>query len=621
MRLLNSNSLRLESFEGEVKPQYAILSHTWGKEEVLFEDVENRENLNWQCKSGFTKVQGSCRQASLDGYDYIWIDTCCINKSSSAELSEAINSMYKWYESSSICYAFLEDVLDLASFPRSRWLTRGWTLQELIAPKTVRFYNINWQFLGDRLGLAPRISHATKIGIDVLTRGHIINGQPQETHMTLCLAHCPSCGIYGRPFESILETFCVAQKMTWASNRKTTREEDLAYCLLGLFQINMTLLYGEGPQAFRRLQEEIVKRWNDQSILVWCLAPSEYHYSLFDRSRRPASTFANHPKNFTLDSPYYVRKRWTPKLDVDNMATIDRMEIACGRLVLTVLVCPIPTKSDGEDRQIAILDCVMGGDLKSRPVLQLKALPGYETIYRRVLGYRVCIIEPSGYICTTSNQWHTWGVKTFYEGPVDLKQAKMERISIVEDVPDANPFGYSHYQLQSRITQFSQLDTDAFHYRIMESFPKWIDENAHTLPPSPAYVVAFEGRSSVFFVLWCQYPVQCTIMSLQEVYNRTLFGPNRPTGGCTVENVLQSLRHSYNLSVNFGDYALIRCQTSRLLGLPGPGQRILSINVNEGADFLDTRVIEVEVDISIPKEGSRWSMALEAEPILPGIDA
>ncbi|GME27157.1 Het domain-containing protein [Neofusicoccum parvum] len=137
MRLLHTSELELEDFGPSVIPRYAILSHRWGKEEVTFEDMI--KGLA-QTKTGYSKIEGSCKQANNDGYEYIWVDTCCINKDSSAELSEAINSMYAWYKNAGICYAYLVDVPDEvnpkedAKFAGSDWFNRGWTLQELLAP-------------------------------------------------------------------------------------------------------------------------------------------------------------------------------------------------------------------------------------------------------------------------------------------------------------------------------------------------------------------------------------------------------------------------------------------------------------------------------------------------------
>lgn len=241
MRLLHARTWQLSEFFGEIPP-YAILSHTWGQDEVTFEDLKygrRDSSTSASTKSGFTKVQGCCRQAIEDGFEYVWIDTCCIDKSSSAELSEAINSMFSWYQQARICYAYLSDVSsDVATFTRSRWFGRGWTLQELLAPSTVVFYNIDWALLGSKTGLCNKIADATGIGSDFLR---------------------------GRP----LEEASVAQRMSWAANRQTLRPEDTAYCLLGIFDVNMPMVYGEGTKAFIRLQEEIIKNSRDLSLFAW----------------------------------------------------------------------------------------------------------------------------------------------------------------------------------------------------------------------------------------------------------------------------------------------------------------------------------------------------------------
>jgi hypothetical protein len=223
-------------------PKYAILSHTWGEEEFLFTDVTNGTGKG---KIGLTKVIKCCEQAVKQGYDWVWVDTCCIDKSSSAELTESINSMYYWYKTASVCYAYLEDVPGGKSqdqftraFGSSRWFKRGWTLQELIAPRNVEFYAADWSFLGIKLALKELVSTITTIDIGVL-RG----------------AEPATCN--------------VAQRMSWASSRDTTRIEDKAYCLLGLFNVNMPLLYGEKEKAFMRLQEEVLKTTEDYTLFAW----------------------------------------------------------------------------------------------------------------------------------------------------------------------------------------------------------------------------------------------------------------------------------------------------------------------------------------------------------------
>jgi hypothetical protein len=172
--------------------------------------------------------------------DYAWIDTCCIDKTCSAELNEAINSMFKWYEQALMCYAFLSDLAPGAELEEAladcRWFTRGWCLQELLAPNEVIFFDRQWTAVGTRFKLKDLISKITRIDEHVL-----IDSQR----------------MYELP---------IARRMSWAARRHTTRVEDQAYCLLGLFEVNMPMLYGEGDRAFLRLQEEVIKRSSDLSI-------------------------------------------------------------------------------------------------------------------------------------------------------------------------------------------------------------------------------------------------------------------------------------------------------------------------------------------------------------------
>ncbi|RSM09514.1 hypothetical protein CEP52_004038 [Fusarium oligoseptatum] len=236
MRLLNTQTIVVESFGDDQIPSYAILSHTWEAEEVTFQDMESGKATS---KRGWAKVKNSCSMARKNGFDYVWLDTCCIDKTSSAELSEAINSMYRWYQEATVCYAFLADVPDLAGLPKSKWFTRGWTLQELIAPSSMIFFSQTWDELGTKATLNQVISERTRIPKAILSG------------------------------DKDLETASAAQRMSWAADRTTTRREDLAYCLMGIFSINMPLLYGEGERAFIRLQEEIMRVSDDHSLFAW----------------------------------------------------------------------------------------------------------------------------------------------------------------------------------------------------------------------------------------------------------------------------------------------------------------------------------------------------------------
>lgn len=212
-----------------------------------------------------------------------WIDNCCIDKKNSVELAEAINSMFRWYNDAGVCYVYLDDVKAvgnneesyIASFNASRWFTRGWTLQELIAPAFVVFYSQDWSELGTRSSILRPIHLAT--GIDQTLLGNT----------------------------GTLSRFSVAQKLSWASRRRTSRIEDEAYCLLGLFDLNMPLIYGEGERAFLRLQEEILKRSSDHTIFAWDSNGQQCHGVLADSPRafEHSAHFIQRP--FDADLPPY----------------------------------------------------------------------------------------------------------------------------------------------------------------------------------------------------------------------------------------------------------------------------------------------------------------------------
>jgi hypothetical protein len=230
-----------EHFGGDI-PQYAILSHTWGAdaEEVTFQDLLDGTGKS---KAGYNKIYFCGEQARCDSLQYFWVDTCCIDKSNSTELAEAINSMFRWYRNAAKCYVYLSDVSTndddqvdpclqswQSAFRKSRWFTRGWTLQELIAPPSVEFFCSNRKRIGDKKSLERQLHEITGIAVPAL------QGTP-------------------------LSTFSVKERKLWTENRQTKREEDKAYSLLGIFDIYMPLIYGEGAEnAFRRLQEEVDKR-------------------------------------------------------------------------------------------------------------------------------------------------------------------------------------------------------------------------------------------------------------------------------------------------------------------------------------------------------------------------
>ncbi|KAI0759981.1 heterokaryon incompatibility protein-domain-containing protein [Trametes elegans] len=257
MYLLNTGSARLEHFPNpDTRPPYAILSHVWQGHEASFQDIDALRAHANPLAFAPAKVQRFCQFARAEDFEWAWLDTCCINKTSSAELSEALNSMFSWYQDAIVCYAYLHDVADRAPLDtvsrqdgseldvclvESEWFTRGWTLQELLAPRFLFFLSRDWTLLGTRDSFASEVEGRIGIDYDVLT--------------------------HSRPLHKV----SIARRMSWASRRRTTRPEDRAYSLMGLFGVHMTAIYGEGEQkAFYRLQEEILHCCApDQSIFAW----------------------------------------------------------------------------------------------------------------------------------------------------------------------------------------------------------------------------------------------------------------------------------------------------------------------------------------------------------------
>lgn len=312
---------------------------------------------------GMEKIHVTCRQALNDGFRWVWIDTCCIDKSSSAELSEAINSMYNWYAKAAYCYVYLEDVkYDLEEWQRpdqsivqiiqersgqyhlsftelvglwrtqgihgqlramtliheSRWFTRGWTLQELLAPREVRFFSQSGAFLGTKRDLISTLAEKTGVPAQVLADPNLIH-------------------------------FCsISMRMTWMKDRQTTRQEDLAYCLLGLFDVNMPLLYGEGHKAFQRLQKAILEALDDETLLAWegtdvgtmdgAFARSP---SAFERSFTP-SQMTSHTELPTLTSRGLTMKR--------NLYRRQRRKVTARKRYTTKLNC-----KDGQGHDLYLL--------------------------------------------------------------------------------------------------------------------------------------------------------------------------------------------------------------------------------------------------------------------------
>lgn len=278
-------------------------------------------------KKGHRKIEMTCQIAAQSGIKYAWVDTCSIDKSSSAEVTEAINSMFQWYKRSKICYVILEDLpasASIESLKNCRWLTRGWTLQELIAPYHIIFFDQDWNYRGSKADLAEQLSKITNIGTEIL------------------LHQCS------------LSTISVAQRMSWAALRETTRIEDIAYSLLGIFDVNMPLLYGEEGKAFRRLQEETIKSISDFSIFAWKL-PSDQQQEDLAQRRKVCGVLAENINAFALcgsiitDPDYELTEFAITNLGVKTRVQVLTMTIKSERNLRYGYVLPLRCSSAEED--------------------------------------------------------------------------------------------------------------------------------------------------------------------------------------------------------------------------------------------------------------------------------
>jgi len=329
MHLFNIKTMHLEEFFDDKAPPYAILSHTWGpdEEELTFQDIKSGK-VN-KPGEGSVKLHGCLSKSKDDGLDYFWNDTFCIDKTNLVELSEAIRSMFRWYQRATVCYVYLRDFKAKdarspdADFGACRWFTRGWTLQELLAPKEVRFYNSRWKTLGTRGNLRSLIERAT--------------GIPRQ----FLLGITP------------LRAASVAQRMSWAARRETRRAEDRAYSLLGLFDVSVPVIYGEGgEQAFWRLQDQIMRTTRDDSILAWGFAgdntPNRWENPTLGR------VLAASPSDFAHSGSIAYHER--PEAPINNL------ELSGGSLRTRMRLVPLETDPErvGKAEKICSVRAMMG---------------------------------------------------------------------------------------------------------------------------------------------------------------------------------------------------------------------------------------------------------------------
>ncbi|KAI0653285.1 heterokaryon incompatibility protein-domain-containing protein [Cubamyces menziesii] len=367
MWLLNTLTYKLHFEQDPSRVVFAILSHVWDPAgpEQTFQDVQA---IHASARRTFThtpadddqellaliraqlsaKIVRCCQYAHSKGFEYVWIDTCCIDKTSSAELSEAINSMFDWYSFATVCYVYLADVPGSVSpraqgswFRGSAWFTRGWTLQELIVPHRNIFLSQDWRMIGTKATLADVIESITGIDSEVLLRT--------------------------RPLHAV----SVARRMSWAAHRYTTRIEDEAYCLMGIFGVRFPAVYGEGSQAFVRLQEEILKRLPDPSLLawgyMWPLKSVDDDLSFLKkvpvaelRASKAAYLFASSPTDFQWSAQFSPLPLSTLALRL-GVASLDPpvcLPTSYGiRITFPIYALPAPSDEQSTGIKLGILAC------------------------------------------------------------------------------------------------------------------------------------------------------------------------------------------------------------------------------------------------------------------------
>ncbi|KAJ0374444.1 hypothetical protein COL26b_007358 [Colletotrichum chrysophilum] len=398
MWLINVDNLQLEEHLNPTVP-YAILSHTWGTEEVSFQDFRNLTDAV-RGKAGFPKIAATCRLAKSRGLPYAWVDTCCIDKSSSAELSEAINSMFRWYQSS----------------------------KELVAPKNIVFYNVVWEQLGYKETLAMMLTSITGIDSNILFN----KVSPKKIP--------------------------VATRMSWASKRQTTRLEDAAYCLLGLFDINMPLLYGEGQRAFARLQSEILQETNDLSLLAWTSETTDP-----GRQRSYDGVFAESPAQFA--ACLYRTIVNTPPLidDVDVVVTRANLMVST-TLHMQELVEDGAEASKGRE-YVLLLQC---SDVQGIPAV------------RRPIGIYVSK-TPSGFI-----RHKPWMLAMPFFNEAVLFDSKPRLLKLLRHISFEDHIGHQDERFRSAV--FIRLNQD-------QSSLKWLH---HTEISKATPDALWDGMDSVF---------------------------------------------------------------------------------------------------------------------------
>jgi hypothetical protein len=311
MRLLNVASLQFRDFpDRKAVPPYAIASHRWcGEEEVTYQDVQDGSRTSFQ---GYLKIKAFAEYVTshFPSIEWLWIDTCCINKQDRDELQRSLISMFDWYRESEICLAWLQDV-ERSTFVESVWWTRGWTLQELLAPRTVIFLSQTWQVVGSKGVTDAEHKYAAQAGAD------LEQDIAAKTGIPLRVIH---------DFEQSRD-MSIEERLGWMNGRTTTVEEDMTYALFGILDVFMPALYGERDSRAKRRLRAAVQHASDRTkmLLGWISAPDPFEDHEAARLQHEPETGA-----WLLRHPAYLA--W--KLGLSHKVLWMRGKPGCGKSVL-----------------------------------------------------------------------------------------------------------------------------------------------------------------------------------------------------------------------------------------------------------------------------------------------
>ncbi|KAJ8518481.1 hypothetical protein ONZ45_g4467 [Pleurotus djamor] len=280
----NADASTSQSFDQNTVARYAIASHRWDRQELAFVDREDLKSMEMKKQTAYAKFKGLCKAAEASGCRFVWIDTLCIDNTNAPELDESIRSMFSWYRNAYVCIVYLGQSDDESDIAKDTWFSRGWTLQELLAPKRIQFYSRDW----NKLGMINRCSNEAykesspndesnpesdpKLhGEDLGSESQLLKNISRVSYVSLehlikPLSPCPELAPVAFRYISI---------------RETTRPEDISYCLLGLLDVQMPIAYGEGSErAFYRLQLACAQSSSDRALFDWRGEPSRWNSML-----------------------------------------------------------------------------------------------------------------------------------------------------------------------------------------------------------------------------------------------------------------------------------------------------------------------------------------------------